>query len=68
MDRQWQAFKERIGEFQKLFIRVWRKSGKGIVAKPWLTGEIREIRFKNEAYKLARKSNRPEDWEQFKIQ
>ena len=39
------------------------------MAKPWLTREIRDsIRFKEEAYKLARKSNRPEDWEQFKIQ
>ena len=35
-------------------IPVWHKSGKGIVAKPWLTREIRDsIRFKEEAYKLA---------------
>ena len=52
-----------------MFIPVWHKNGKGIVAKPWLTREIRDsIRFKKETYILARKSNRPEDWEQFKIQ
>ena len=43
-----------------MFIPVWHKSGKGVVAKPWFIWE--------EAYKLARKSNKPEDWEQFKIQ
>ena len=35
VDRQWQAFKERIGELQKLFIPIWRKGGKGTVAKLW---------------------------------
>ena len=69
VDRQWQAFKEPLDELQKLCIPVWRKSGKEIVVKPWLTREIRDsIRFKEKAYKLARKSNRPEDWQQFKIQ
>ena len=69
MDRQWQVFKEQIGELQKLFIPIWCKSGWGTEVKVWLSREIRDsIRFKEEAYKLVRKSNRPEDWEQFKIQ
>ena len=39
------------------------------MAKPWLTRAIGDsIRFKEETYKLAKESNRSEDWEQFKIQ
>ena len=40
VDRQWQAFKEQIGELQKLFIPVWRKSGKGTMTKNGLQGKL----------------------------
>jgi len=50
VDREWQASKKRIGELQNLFPPVWRKSCKGIVAKPRLTRKIRDsIKFKEEA-------------------
>ena len=69
VDRQWQTFKECMGELQQLFIPVWHKSKMSKRANPWLTKEIREsIRSKEEAYKLAKKNNRSEDWEQFRIQ
>ena len=69
MDRQWQTFKKRMGELQQLFIPVWHKSRMGKRANPWLTKEIREsIQSKEEAYRLAKKNNRSEDWEQFRIQ
>ena len=68
VDRQWQTFKERMGDLQQLFIPVWRKNKVGRVAKPWLTREIRDrIRSKEEEYKLVRKNTRPEDWVQFRI-
>ena len=41
----------------------------GQVVHPCITREIRDsIKTKDEAYKLARKSNLPEDWEEFRVQ
>ncbi|XP_072349850.1 ORM1-like protein 2 isoform X1 [Scyliorhinus torazame] len=69
VDRQWQTFKEHMGELQQLFIPVWQKSKGGKRANPWLTKEIRNsIRYKEEADRLAKKNHRSEDWEQFRMQ
>jgi len=60
---------EQKGDPQQLFIYVRCKNKIGKVTKLWLTREIRDsIRSKEEAYKLAKKNNRPENWEQFRIQ
>ena len=69
VDMQWKAFKDCMDEVQKLFIPVWQKNKSGKVVHPWITREIRDsIKTKDEAYKLARKSSLPEDWEKFRIQ
>ena len=69
MDVQWKAFKDCMDELQQLFIPVWQKNKSGKVVHPWITREIRDsIKTKDEAYKLARKSSLPEDWEKFRVQ
>ena len=69
VDRQWQTFKKRMGELQQLFTPAWHKSKMDKRANPLLIKEIRaSIRSKEETYRLAKKNNRSEDWEQFKTQ
>ncbi|XP_055502086.1 uncharacterized protein LOC129703542 [Leucoraja erinacea] len=69
VDMQWKTFKDCMDELQKLFIPVWQKNKSGKVVLPWITREIRDsIKAKDDAYKLARKSSIPEDWEEFRDQ
>ena len=69
VDRQWQTFKEHMDELQQLYTPVLCKSKTGKLAQPWITREIRDsVKAKEEEYKLAQKSSKPEDWEKSKIQ
>lgn len=58
-----------MDEPPQLFIPVWCKNKTGKSAQPWLMREIKDsVKSKEEAYKLARGSGKPDDWEKFKIQ
>jgi len=58
MEQQWQEFLGIIQKAQHKFIPT---------RKPWLTREVKDsIKAKERAYREARNSGKPEDWEPFK--
>ena len=69
MNEQWQTFKQVFHNAEQKFIPVKKKDLMRRMNHPWLTKVVKKsIQSKIKAYKAAKTSGRPEDWEVFKNQ